>query len=96
MTGEPIRGSCLCGGVRFELTGMAHLVVRAEHFHLLRGRKLIARYEPQTNAKGFPSAAGALDDARGARPVLHECVADKAPWYENLDGLPQDPGDPPR
>ena len=135
MSDAPIRGSCLCGGVRFEITGkplwmswchcsrcrkvggMANLVVRAADFHMLQGRELIARYEPEppyhlvrcfcrvcgsylgepeTNPKGFPIAAPLLDDDPGVRPVLHEHVAEKAPWYEILDGLPQYPGHPPR
>ncbi len=52
--------------------------------------------EPETNAKGFPIAASALDDDPGVRPVLHEHVSEKAPWYEILDDLPQFPGHPPR
>jgi hypothetical protein len=129
-----IRGSRLCGGVRFEITGkplwMSHchcsrcrkvggitnVAVRAEHVRLLEGRKLIHRYEPEppyhpvrcfcrscgsylgeieTNPKGFPVAASALDDDPGVRPVPHEHVAEKAPWYEILDDLPQFPGHPP-
>jgi len=134
MTDRPIRGSCLCGGVRFAITGrplwmnwchcarcrkvggMASVVIRAEQFRWIQGRELVERYqpeppfhlvrcfcrvcgsylgEPETNAKGFPIAASALDDDPEVRPVLHEYVAEKAPWYEILDGLPQFPGSPP-
>ncbi|MGH7288402.1 MAG: GFA family protein [Myxococcota bacterium] len=134
MTDQPIRGSCLCGAVRFEIAGrplwmtwchcsrcrkvggMANVTVRAEQFLWVQGRELVARYqpeppfhlvrcfcrvcgsylgEPDTNAKGFPIAASALDDDPRVRPVLHEYVAAKAPWYEILDGLPQFPGPPP-
>lgn len=52
--------------------------------------------EPETSPKGFPIAASALDDDPGVRPVLHEHVAEKAPWYEILDGLPQFPAHPHR
>jgi len=60
-----IKGSCLCGGVRFELfeppllMGACHCsrcrkagsgvyaYVRAEAFHWLAGRDLLARYRPK-------------------------------------------------
>ena len=129
-----IRGSCLCGGVRFEITGTplfmtychctrcrkvgggASVAVRAEQFRWVRGRELVVRYEPEppyhlvrcfcrvcgsylgepeTNARGFPIAASALDDDPGVRPVLHEHVAEKPAWYEIYDDLPQFPGPPP-
>ena len=131
----PIRGSCLCGGVRFEITGrplfltychcsrcrkvggLANLTVRASDFRWVTGADLVSRYraeppfhlvrsfcrvcgsylgEPEADPKYFPLAATALDDDPGIRPALHEHVADKAPWYEILDGLPQYPGDPPK
>ncbi len=134
MSQPPIRGSCLCGAVRFEITGpplwlsychcgrcrkvggMANLSVRAEHFRWLEGAELVTRYqpeppfelvrcfcsrcgsylgEPDTSDAGFPVAASALDDDPGVRPILHERTADKAPWYEILDGLPQHEGAPP-
>jgi hypothetical protein len=134
MSDGVIRGSCMCGGVRFEITGrplwmnwchcsrcrkvggMANVSVRAEQFRWVQGRELVTRYEPEpphrlvrsfcrvcgsylgepdTSPLGFPIAATALDDDPGVRPVLHEHVADKAPWYEILDGLPQHPGHPP-
>src|SRR5919198_2564532 len=36
MAGEPIRGGCLCGGVRFEITAT---FLRANHCHCSRCRK---------------------------------------------------------
>ena len=134
MGDKPIRGSCLCGGVRFEITGKplfmacchcsrcrkvgggTSVAVRAEHFRWVRGRELVAQYqpeppyhlircfcrvcgsylgEPDTNDQGFPIAASALDDDPGVRRVLHEHVAEKPPWYEITDALPQFPGHPP-
>ncbi len=134
MSTQPIRGSCLCGAVRFEITGpplwmaychcrrclkvggTANVSVRAEHFHWIQGAELVTRYEPEppfhlvrcfcgicgsylgepdTSPEGFPIAASAFDDDPGVRPILHEQVADKAPWYEILDDLPQHPGAPP-
>jgi diamine N-acetyltransferase len=131
---RPIRGSCLCGAIRFELWGpplwltwchcsrcrkvggMANLTVRAEHFRWVQGEPLVQRHraeppfhlvrcfcracgtylgEPQSHPKLFPIAASALDDDPGVRPILHEHVAGKAPWYEILDDLPQFPADPP-
>lgn len=62
---DPIRGSCLCGGVQFEVRGkpltmaychcsrcrkaggLANVTVRAEDFRWVRGRELVARYEPE-------------------------------------------------
>ncbi len=41
-----------------------------------------------------PIRGSCLCDPR-VRPVLHEYVAEKPPWYEILDGLPQFPGPPP-
>ena len=35
--------------------------------------------------------AGALDDAAGLRIEEHIFVADKAPYYDSTDGLPQHP-----
>lgn len=131
----PIRGSCLCGAVRFEISGAplslsychcqrclkvagatGNLGVRAEDFRFVAGRELVTRYEPEppfelircfcsrcgsylgepeTHPKLFPIAASALDDDPRVRPLLHEHVADKAPWYEIHDDLPQYPGAPP-
>ena len=51
--------------------------------------------EIETDPRGFPVAASALDDDPGVRAILHEHVAEKAPWYEILDDLPQFPGHPP-
>ena len=50
--------------------------------------------EPATNERGFPIAAGALDDDPGVRLALHEHVAEKAAWYEIDDALPKFPGAP--
>ena len=40
-------------------------------------------------------AAGALDGDPGVRPAFHIFVADKAPWYDICDDLPQYAGFPP-
>jgi hypothetical protein len=134
MTEPTIRGSCLCGGIRFEIIGkplwMSHchcsrcrkvggttnVSIRAEQFRWVQGKDLVARYqpdppfhlvrcfcrvcgsylgEPDTSPLGFPIAASVLDDDPGMRPILHEHVADKAPWVELLDDLPKFPGAPP-
>jgi hypothetical protein len=129
-----IRGSCLCGGVSFEVSGGLD---RATHCHCsmcrkahgaafgsyagaqvsalrwLSGTELISRYASSpdvtrtfcsrcgstlqyisnTQSERFALALGVLDDDPGVRPLLHMFVADKAPWYEIADGLPQHPGD---
>jgi hypothetical protein len=129
-----IRGSCCCGGVRFEILGaplwmscchcwrcrkvggIHNVAVRAEQFRLVAGREQIQRWEPEppyhlkrcfcrvcgsylgeleADPKGFPVAASALDDDPGVRPVLHEHVAEKAPWYEITGDAPRYPGHPP-
>jgi hypothetical protein len=77
------------------------LVVRYEPeapFHLIRCFcGVCGSYlgEPGMHPKAFPIAASTLDDDPGVRAVLHEHVADKAPWYEIVDDLPQFPADPP-
>jgi hypothetical protein len=123
----PIRGSCLCGAVAFELAapplwmshchcsrcrkagGITTVVVRAEHFRWLRGREQMTRYqapgwsivrcfcgtcgaylgEPETHPEAFAIAASALDDDPRVRAAFHEHVADRAPWDEIHDALPQ-------
>ncbi len=135
MGDAPIRGSCLCGGIGFEVAakppigigichcsrcrktgGPANVTVLAESFQWIRGEELVVRYEPEppfnlirsfcrvcgthlgvpeTHPKLFPIAAAVFDDDPVARPVLHEYVDDKAPWYEIHDDLPQYPRDPP-
>jgi hypothetical protein len=96
MSEGPIRGSCLCGGVPFELTGPP---LWTSWCHCTRCRKAGAMANVLVQAEPFRLLRWrelALDDDPGARPVLHEHVAEKAPWYEMLDGLPQFPGHPPR
>lgn len=134
MTTDVIRGSCLCGSVRFEIVGdpltlaychcsrcrkvggMANLTVRAGDFRWTSGSELVVRYEPEppfelircfcgvcgtylgepeTDPKAFPISAHCLDDDPRLRPVLHEHVLDKGPWYEISDALPQFEADPP-
>lgn len=51
--------------------------------------------EPETDPKAFPISAHTFDDDPGVRPVLHEYVSDKPPWYQITDGLPQYAGAPP-
>ncbi len=129
-----IRGSCLCGKIRFEIRdkplfmsschctrcrkagGSTTVAVHAEQLRWLKGEDLVVRYrpeppyhivrcfcgrcgtylgEPDPGARGFPIAAAALDGDPGVRRVLHEHVAERAPWYEIDDELPQFPGHPP-
>jgi len=129
-----MRGSCLCGGIQFEVTGepltmaychcsrcrkaggMATVMVRAEDFRWIQGQELVSRYvpeppwdlvrcscricgtylgEPEAHPEAFPLSAHAFDDDPRIRPVLHEQVAGKPPWYELTDGLPEFDGQPP-
>lgn len=127
------RGSCLCGGVAFELLavprrvgschcslcrksrGAAHATnyfVLTEQLRWTRGEDLLRQFQlPLPSRFGtafcgtcgsmmprglgaYPAwlvPAGVLDDDPGARPQGHIHVADKAPWFEILDDLPQYP-----
>jgi hypothetical protein len=141
-----IHGSCLCGGVKFEITGpllrplnchcslcrkqqgaafRSRARVRRADFKWLQGEELVTYYEatpgyrrgfcrvcgapivnraephsslaasnPQTLAE-FGIALGVLDDDPGVRPESHVFVANKAPWFEITDDLPQHSGFPP-
>jgi hypothetical protein len=51
------------------------------------------QYIHRAQPERFALAMGVLDDDPGVRPELHMFVADKAPWYEIADALPQHPGD---
>lgn len=53
------------------------------------GSPLLSRFSFAPDVYGLP--LGALDDDPDIRPGLHVYVADKAPWYEITDGLPQHP-----
>jgi hypothetical protein len=130
-----LRGSCLCGGVRYEISGPLRGVlnchcsmcrkahgaafrtrasVMAVDFRWVQGEELVTYYESsQGNHRGFCRVCGspllsrfdydpavyglplgALDDDPGKKPKLHVFVADKAPWHDIGDGLPQYPGFP--
>jgi hypothetical protein len=132
-----LRGSCLCGGVRYEITGRlsgalnchctmcrkAHgaafrsrASVKAADFKWVQGEELVTYYESSAgNHRGFCRICGspllsrfdqhptfyglplgALDDDPGVKPMRHVFVADKAPWFDITDGLPQYPGLPDR
>ena len=130
-----LRGSCLCGGVRYEVSGRlagvlnchcsmcrkAHgaafrsrASVKAADFKWVQGEELVTYYESSPgNHRGFCRVCGspllskfdfepawyglplgALDDDPGVKPKFHVFVADKAPWFEITDGLPQHPALP--
>lgn len=128
-----MRGSCLCGGVRYEISGPlsgalnCHCsMCRKAHGAAFRSRAgvapadfrwvsgegqvtwyesspgnhrgfcrvcgtpLLSRFDAHPEVYGLP--LGALDDDPGVKPALHVFVADKAPWFEITDRLPQYPG----
>ncbi len=72
---KSIRGSCLCGGVRFEVDPP---FIQASHCHCERCRK-------------HSGTAVAFDVDPGIRPQFHTFVADRAPWDTITDDLPQYP-----
>jgi hypothetical protein len=141
-----IRGSCLCGGVKFEIDGpllrplnchcslcrkqhgaafRSRVRVRAADLRWIQGEDLVSYYESSPGfRRGFcrvcgspvvnwpgptykpalanPAIAselgiplGILDDDPGVRPESHCFVANKAPWFEISDDLPQYPDYPP-
>jgi hypothetical protein len=132
-----LHGSCLCGGVRYEIAGpltfalnchcsmcrKAHGAafrsrarVRADDFKWVAGEELVTYYEssPGTH-RGFCRVCGspllsrfdadprryglplgALDDDPGVKPGFHVFVANKAPWFDIADDLPQFPELPPK
>jgi hypothetical protein len=135
-----VRGSCLCGGVKFEITGAllrplnchcsrcrkqhgaafrSRVRVRAADLRWVQGEELISYYESSPDfRRGFcrvcgspvvnrpgpnykpalanPAVAlelgiplGLLDDDPGVHPECHVFIANKAPWFEITDDLPQ-------
>jgi hypothetical protein len=141
-----IRGSCLCGGVKFEIDGplleplhchcsrcrkqhgaafRSRVRVRVADLRWIQGEDLVSYYEsspgfrrgfcrvcgsPVVNRPGptykpalaNPAIAselgvplGILDDDPGIHAKCHVFVADKAPWFEITDDLPQYEGYPP-
>ncbi|MFJ1302524.1 GFA family protein [Pseudomonadota bacterium AL_CKDN230030165-1A_HGKHYDSX7] len=54
------------------------------------GSPLLSRFDATPEVYGLP--LGALDDDPGVRPACHVHVADKAPWHEITDTLPQHAG----
>jgi hypothetical protein len=129
-----IRGSCLCGGVKFELTGpllrplnchctncrkqhgaafRGRVRVNVADLRWLEGEALVRFYESSPGFhRGFCSVCGSpvinksqrpeygvplgiLDDEPSVRPERHCFVANRAPWFEITDDLPQDAGYPP-
>jgi len=53
------------------------------------GTPLLSRFDQAPDAYGLP--LGALDDDPHIKAACHMFVANKAPWYDITDGLPQYP-----
>jgi hypothetical protein len=100
---QPVRGSCLCGGVRYEVTAPFR---RANYCHCSRCRKHSggsASAQGRVPREGFRLVSGAelipegpevsirfgtLDDDPGIRPQFHSFVDSKAAWEELSDAGP--------
>ena len=142
-----IYGSCLCGGIRFAISGelqspshchcsmcqkqhgaafRSRARVEAKDFEWVKGEELVTFFESTPGVfRGFCSVCGSpiinkfgpesrvvafspialhkygiafatLDDDPGVRPKRHDFVANKAPWYEITDDLPQYAQYPPK
>ena len=84
-----LRGSCLCGGIIFEVSGDFQGIVKC---HCSRCGSVVPG-EPHDGRVFMP--AGNLDDDPGARPMAHIFVDSKAPWNEITDEVPSFEGFPP-
>ena len=131
-----ITGRCLCGSVRFRITGSLGPIVychcaqcrqatgtafatnanvRRDEMAFTAGPDGVTEYESSPGKFrafcarcGSPMFSRSVDDPDhvrirlgtleqdpGGRPLVHVWVADKAPWYEISDELPQIPEAPP-
>lgn len=83
-----IRGSCLCGGVRFEIT---RFIGPFELCHCSRCRKASGSPVPDPNGDTgwLEVPAGLLDDDPRLRPDRHIFVDVKSPWFKTMGDLPQ-------
>jgi hypothetical protein len=103
---KKIRGSCLCGGVRFEVEPP---FIRAGHCHCEDFIRVYGKGEGAVKAfcvncgsslfgGDWPEGdevsirMGTFDDNPGIRPQFHTFVDDRAAWDEIADDLPQYPG----
>jgi len=75
-----LKGSCLCGAVRYEIHGKLSGVLNC-HCSMCR--------RAQGSAFRTRTRVSALDDEPGVKPKFHVFVGSKAPWYEITDSLPQ-------
>jgi len=87
-----IRGSCLCGGVRYAIDGdlgpvaLCHCGTLAL---LLSRVRLAALREMAEMSDHVRIRLGLLDDDPGVRPQYHWAVNFKAPWWDISDDRPQ-------
>ena len=94
-----ITGSCLCGGIRYQIDGALGAVA---HCHCSMCRKATGaafRTRATVPASSFRWVSGepdeiglplgTLDDDPGVRPSAHVFVGSKAPWFTISDDLPQ-------
>src|SRR3569832_321422 len=99
------KGSCLCGAVRFEVSGD---LPGPAACHCRQCRKSSGHYfascdvpeaalpvEGEDRLGWFGVAMGAFDGATDTHLAKHIFVADKGDYYEIRDGLPQDLYPPP-
>jgi hypothetical protein len=64
-------------------------LVRGHDKEVLPEMRLADRELPGPEPDSYGPAMGSLDDDPGVRPLRHEFVGSKAPWYDITDSLPQ-------
>ena len=99
------KGSCLCGGVRYEIHGKLSGVLnchcsmcRKAHGAAFRTRaavrvadfRWLSGEELLTHyEEWYGFPLGTLDTDPGVKPACHVFVGSKAPWHDITDDLPQ-------
>ena len=92
-----IQGGCLCGGIRYEVSGP---LTDVGNCHCSMCRRFhgaaFATYAKVGSSLGVPArgklsdiALGPLDSDPGVRPDKHIFVGSKAGWFQINDTLPQ-------
>ena len=102
-----IRGSCLCGQIKYQLDGGVELMnnchcamCRKAHGaafgSFLHAASAGFRWTAGEDGGEVNIPAGTLDDDPGVRPIVNIFVGSRAPWFDIDDSLPRFDEFPPR